>query len=353
MYNALFVPSATGLQLARSSSAGLELRVKAGVAQATVGNFDDTPREASAKRHDAGDFMMSGAGANTRSNLTFKTRRLATHSVGGKRISLAIVPDEDVRSRRPPKAMVILVNDRIAAISEYRYARKAGAWRAIRSRTTFLDTAGTVTLAVDNDLSQLTYRRDDSRLGAVPGLKKAAGALRTGLTRLALPDALYAATPRANNEEACWEESLAVVGANALFLAAGVAVVAARNAVAAAATALVTATGLCMADPATCPAVPAAAAALTAAQLGETKAWAQLGAASTAVIGANSALAACLWPSDPSEPTDPGGGSGGGGGGGGDAECDEWCQWTVSFSGDRLNVTTDYCWCEKNGDADL
>jgi hypothetical protein len=348
VYNQIWAPATTGLRLVATSERQTIVSRRAGSVQIEgreIGFRIADSATARMKRF-AGTSPLSQAMAAPGSvaKLVLKARKIANHRVEGKNVAVAAVPDGDRASGRPPRAIILLQDDRIAAITEYTWGRRGRAWRAVHSRTTFLDEHGRLGIVFEQDASKLAYR-SGTDVGVLDQLRGGVGLLLPALGRLVQPDALYAAT---EEEGVCITEGLAAAAAAAAVIGAGYYVQAAQAALAIATAALTTAMAGCMIGVVTCPALDAAILAEAAAAANLRAAQATLVGASLAAGAADYALSECWrkWRERQDKPDEtvanPSGGSESGCGDDGE----EWCQWTLSWPDGRLTVRRDYCWCE-------
>jgi hypothetical protein len=356
VFNALWQPTPAGLAFRGSASVSLDLSAKHGVITTSTGTAtpsapDTLAAEAlrrlidSETRGSSRPLFSLGGGptASRLPDVVLKARYVKAQKVDGKDVRLAFAPDPDTHSGRPPRAALTFVNGRIAAVMEIQYAKNGGVWRPVHVRTTLLDNSGKAILVSDENASQLSYTPNTSSLGALD----VAGAprnLAARVTRLFRPDALYAAA-RPAEEEACWEKAAMAAAANFAVLGAGAKVVAAQAARDIAAAALSTAWGTCAEAPVACvAAIAAASIGLEAAEAALGSAYYTLAAATTAAAAADASLEQCLnnlWKPKPEDRTYEGRSHDE------DADCAEWCQWTVHYEDDGSSwVSTDYCWCE-------
>jgi hypothetical protein len=277
-----------------------------------------------------------------------RAKTVVKRKVDGKEIRVAFVPDDDKSSGRPPKASMVLADGRIASVTEFVYGKRSGAWRALKTRTTTFDDKGRALLVEDSDLSGLNYAMAATSVGSATASPNRASKVLLAVSRLFRPDELFAAGVEDDDESRCWYEALqvaltaaAVVGAEANLAAAEASLLAARLA-------LDAAFASCIESPETClAAIAIASASVAAAESWVTSGWIGVSTAVAAASAATVALGVCLFP--PKKPDEvQTGPSGGGGGGEGGGDCEEWCQWTITFDwdGNVESITTDYCWCE-------
>lgn len=287
------------------------------------------------------------AAPGSAAKVVLKARKVAAHRVGEKNIALAAVPDADRASGRPPRAMLILDNDRIAAITEYTWRKKGGVWLVQQSRTTFLNEHGQVSSVFEQDASDLAPRHSRD-VSVLEQIRNGADRVLPALGRLVQPDALYAAT---EEEGVCILEGIAAAAAGAAVIGAGYAVQAMEAAFAVASAALAAAMTGCLVGVITCPAADAALVAYSIALANLRKAQYALAGAVLAAGAADYALSECLRKyrerqQDPSSQTVSGPNSGGNETYCGEGE-EEWCEWTLTWPDGVLRVHRNTCWCQE------
>jgi hypothetical protein len=348
VYNQIWAPATSGLRLVATSERLSIVSRRAGsvhVEGRDMGFRIADSATARIKRFEGTSPLSQAIAApGSVAKLVLKARKVASKRVDGKNVAVAAVPDDNRASGRPPRAIILLEDDRIAAITEYTWGRRGGAWRAVHTRTTFLDEHGQLGIVFDQDASRLAYR--NGRVGVLDQLRGGVGQLLPAMGRLVQPDVLYAAT---GEEGVCITEGLAAAAAGAAVIAAGYYVQAARAALAVATLGLTTAMAGCMVGAITCPALEIAIAAEAAAAANLRFAQAALAGAILTAAAADYALSECWrrWRERQDKPdetvTNP---SGGGSESGCGDDGEEWCQWTLSWPDGVLSVHRDYCWCE-------
>lgn len=363
VYNTIWQPGPTGLVLRGATLVPLQVSSKNGVVTTTLtgtptrdsslGTAQGLKVEMTAARG-----TIPGVPANlsprasgtlgkiAKSSLMAKT--IARRTIDGTAIRIAASPDDDKASGRPPKAMVVWKDNRVAAILEFTFARSGGVWRAVKTRTTFLDSAGHVSLVSDQDATGLSDQSVASS-GSSALNRGDSGHPFRALARLALPDMLYAAAIDDSSDAVlCLSELEAVAITALVVVSAGANVVAANAAQLGADAAYAAALASCVDAPTTCYiAIGLAVTAQISAAAWVLSANTGLAAAIAAAGIATTALGTCLINSrKPDTQTGPSGGGGGESGCQGGQE--EWCEYTVWYNGygDVVGVDQDGCWCQ-------
>jgi hypothetical protein len=352
VFNAIWMPGPKGLELKGSASGAVELSSTNRIIHTSAGAIAPIAVDVGAARllrtSMSADFQTGNSvivGGVPR--VTLKARTVARQRIGDNDVRVAFVPDAEAYSGRPPKAILIFVNDRVSAIMESQYARRGGSWRPTRTRTTMLDTTGKVSLVSDTDLGGLSFQSGVAQSTTTRNLRERFARAIPNLVRMVQPDVLNAATVD-DIGLPCAYEAAAVASAGFWVVAAASGIILAQAGVDAAALAFDAAMLACETIPTCLAAYTAAVAVEKLAQTALTSANSNVVAAGIAAAAAGTALTTCmdnLWkPKKPDETysgINAGGASTGGGG-------EEWCQWTVSFDdyGDIFSVTTDFCWVQ-------
>lgn len=347
VYNQIWAPTETGLRLLSTSERQTRISRTAGAVavRGEEAGFRIVDSTTARMKRFAGTSPLSRAISAPGSipKLVLRAKRQSSRRIDGKEVAVAVVSDDNRASGRPPRAVILLSDDRIAAITEYTWVRQVGAWRPVHTRTTFLDERGQVATVFDQDASRLTYR-NATTVGLLQKARSGAGHLLPTLGRLVQPDVLYAATAE---EGVCITEGLAAAVAAAAVLTAGYYVQAAEAAFAAATAALTLAMAGCMVGVVTCPALDLAVLAEASAAANLRAAQVALGTAILAAAAADYALSECWrqWRERQTKPDETVSGPAGGS----ESDCgdgEEWCEWTLSWPDGVLQVRRNYCWCE-------
>ena len=319
IYNTLWQPSVSGAQFVSSvrvSAAGKTESSSIGVSasdSASALSIWSKRRASSAtlsapsaglSQAQTASVFAQGVGASSIATLKRRAVRVASQTVNGRDLTLAYVLDEG-KTRKPPTATVLFVDDKVFSITESEFERGVGRWKLLRSRLTMFDKSGKTTMVSDSKF--------ESESGFVGALRSRAGSLIPTLLSLVQPDALYAATI-ANSSVldagGCLSEGLNALGAAGAVVGAGLLVAAALVAKDAAFGLLIAARASCVEAPGACLiAIAAAALALTGAEKTLIGSQTALAGAVALAVSADLALWNCLHP-------DPVIGSSGGASGG-------------------------------------
>jgi hypothetical protein len=163
--------------------------------------------------------LPEGAQVSWRSRLTSPRVQLTTRD--GKRISMQRVADPR-GGGRPPVATMLYDGDRPVSLIEGVYQKEGKHWKPTRARVTIFGKDGKPAVVTEDNFAAL-----QTASVAMPGTAAAFadGFRRVGgsLARLIQPDALYAASLTEDDDERCWRQRLAVIGAAGTQVAADIA----------------------------------------------------------------------------------------------------------------------------------
>jgi hypothetical protein len=163
--------------------------------------------------------LAEGKQVSWRSRLTSPRVQLGTRD--GKRISMQRVADPR-GGGRPPVAMMLYDGDRPVSLIEAVYQKEGKRWKPTRARVTIFGKDGKPSVVTEDNFAAL-----QTASVAMPGTAAALadGFRRVGgsLSRLIQPDVLYAASLTEEDDEGCWRQRLAVIGAAGTQLAADIA----------------------------------------------------------------------------------------------------------------------------------
>lgn len=164
--------------------------------------------------------LPEGGQVSWRTRLTSPRVPLTTRD--GRRISMQRVADPR-GGGRPPVATMLFDGDRPVSLIEGVYQKEGKRWKPTRARVTIFGKDGKPSVVTENDFAAL-----QTASVAMPGTAAvlANGFRQVGgsISRLIQPDALYAASPTDEvDEERCWRQRLAVIGAAAAQVAADIA----------------------------------------------------------------------------------------------------------------------------------
>jgi hypothetical protein len=340
----LWLPAKGGQRLASKTSLDITVSNVGGEAQARPGQVTLAVTDSAAAQH-LGLTRLDAPAAMPEASVEkmfLKARYAGTRTIDGKRIERYVVRDDDRASSRPPKTVLILVDGQLAAFTDYVWRRREGAWRLLKSHTSFVDGRGTLTMAYDVDAAALEYRAASPSAALPRGLRQAAGLALASVERLVQPDVLYAASV----EEVCVQEGLKALAAGAAVVAAGALVEAARITFNAATEALTLGLAACTFVEITCPDLAPLIAAEGAAAAILKQAMAALTAAILLAASADLDLAECQkrWQERQLKPESVTGPSENESNCAGDEE--EWCEWILSWPDGILQVKRSVCWCQ-------
>jgi hypothetical protein len=354
LFSAVWWPTAAGAEFGGSASVPVELSAKQGVVNLTKSGPASTKPNVEAAQRLHRSFntsaLLSGNGSGPASparivgrapglKLAVKARYVSAQKVNGKSIRVAFVEDAGSPSGQPPRASLVFVNGKLAAVREAQYARRSGQWRAVRTRTTMLDSTGKSVMMSETDASGLEYHGGVEQVGRAIGIRDRAGRALSAVIRLAQPDVLEAATMQGWGS--CILEEIALAVALERAYSAWLAVESAQNARTIAQSNLETAQTNCQTPTEAClDAVERAQLALDNAQIALERAEYDFYAADALAGVAGYNLWKCY--NRPAPTTGTGGGRTGPG------QCEEWCEYTIYMDGDGnvVDVVENYCWCE-------
>jgi hypothetical protein len=354
LFSAVWSPTAAGAELRASGSVPVELSVKPGVVNITQRGTVSRKRDIEAAQRLRGNFSSSAllwgdasiarkrsGGATGLTKLAVRTRTVSQRQVDGKTIRVAVVEDAATRLGQPPRASLFFIDGRLAAIRESQYARRSGALRLARTRTTLLDSKGKSVRVSETDYSGLQYRSGVAQLDRATGIRDRVGRALSSVIRLAQPDVLEAAAVQGWG--GCITQEILLASAVANAYSAWLGVESAENARTIAASALASAEAACVTPTEAClAAVERAQLGLVNADIAVERAWIAFWVADAAVVVASYNFWQCYNRPAPRPETKGGGDDSGGGG-----HWEEWCEYWV-YTDEYGNEwwEEDHCWME-------
>lgn len=176
-----------------------------------------------------GPNVLADASVNSSVRKPLHLRKLASSTVNGHSVQVALLPSKNPNS--PPAGSVVMINGHVSFVSEMAYERVGRRVRVTHMRTTFFGTDGKRTMMRDDDYGSSDVAMADRRANSygASGVR----AIFAGLGRLAAPDVLYAATvDEPDLDAACQSFKTSMEQAADAESSAAIALVGARTAVA-------------------------------------------------------------------------------------------------------------------------